>query len=694
MIGRTLNHFKILDPLGRGGMSEVYVAEDLKLKRKVALKVLPEEMATDTLRLERFQREAETIAALNHPNIVTIYSVEEAEGIHFLTMELVEGETLKQSIPPDGMDVETFLRFSIPVADALSAAHEKGIIHRDLKPGNIMVTREGRTKVLDFGLAKLLRDDSDPNASNLETHAETEEGIVLGTFPYMSPEQIQGKRLDHRTDIFSLGIIFYEMITGMRPFRGDTSAELISSILRDTPPPISDLKGNMPELLERMIRRSLKKDPNDRYQTARDVYNELQDVKGNRGSSSHSRAVITTSGEMWIAVLPFQVPALDQDMEDFADGLVQDITAALSQFSYLSVIARNSTLRFKGESSDVRAIGSQLGARYVIQGGVRKSGNLIRLNVQLIDAQTGTYLWAETFNRDLQNSDIFTVQDEITDRVAATVADNFGVLVRSMILNLEGKPDEELSANEHVLRFFGHYMKLTPESHSRIREELESAVKRIPRHAELWACLSIVYHQEYSFGFNELPNALDRSLIAAQRAVEINRISQLGYEALAMANFLRRDLAAFRPAADRAMSLNIRNSNTFAYLGLLLIFSRDFERGAKLTRKAMEMNPHHAGWFHFGLIWYHYSRAEYEKVLEHANLVNMPGFFWPPVIIASVSAQLGRKSEASVAVNELLQIDPQFANHARKFIEPWLYAIGYIEPLMDGLRKAGLNIPE
>ena len=422
-------------------MAEVYVAEDNKLKRRVALKVLPEEMARDPVRLERFQREAETIAALNHPNIVTIYSVEEADGIHFLTMELVEGETLNQLIPTDGMDVKTFVRLSMPVAEALSAAHEKGIIHRDLKPSNIMVNREERIKVLDFGLAKLLRDDSNPNASQLETHAETEEGIVLGTFPYMSPEQIQGKRLDHRTDIFSLGIIFYEMISGRRPFRGDTSADLISSILRDTPAPVSDLKTNIPEHLERIIHRCLMKDPGDRYQSARDVYRELNESRESSGSSQRSRASIATqsSGELWIAVLPFQFPATDTDMENFADGLVQDITAGLSQFSYLSVIARNSTLRFKGQFDDIRIVGEKLGARYAIQGGIRKAGSIVRLNVQLIDAQTGTNLWAETYNRDLQNSDIFTVQDEITDRVAATVADNFGVLVRSMVAVLEAK---------------------------------------------------------------------------------------------------------------------------------------------------------------------------------------------------------------------------------------------------------------
>jgi serine/threonine protein kinase len=691
MIGTTLNHFKIVHRLGKGGMAEVYVAEDLKLKRKVALKVLPEEMARDTARLERFQREAETIAALNHPNIVTIFSVEESENIHFLTMELVEGETLNQLIPPHGMELKSFLQIATPVAEALSAAHEKGIIHRDLKPTNIMVTREGRTKILDFGLAKLLRDDSDPNASHLETHVETEEGIIMGTFPYMSPEQIQGKRLDHRTDIFSLGIIFYEMLSGLRPFRGDTSAELISSILRDTPNPITELKANLPENVERVIRRCLMKDPKDRYQTARDVYNELHDVTPTSGSS-RSRAAAISSGEMWIAVLPFQVPAANAEMEDFADGLHQDITAALSQFSYLSVIARNSTLRFKGQSGDVRNIGSQLGARYVLQGGIRKAGSMIRLNIQLVDTSSGTNLWAETYNRDLQSSDIFTVQDEITDRVAATVADNFGVLVRSMVAALESKPDEELTANEYVIRFFGYYMRLTPEAHARIRPVLEDAIKKIPRNSEIWGCLATVYQNEYAFGFNTLPNALDRALTAAQRAVELNRTSQIAYEALAMVHFLRRDLAAFAPAADRATSLNPRNSNTFAYLGNLLVFTRQFEKGTALTRKAMEMNPHHAGWFHFALIWDHYSRDEFDKVLEHTNRVNMPGFFWPPLIIASVCGQLGRKSEATTALNELLMIDPEFGSHARNYIEPWLYATGFIEQILDGLRKAGLEI--
>ena len=676
MIGKTLSHFKVLDRLGKGGMGEVYIAEDTKLKRKVALKVLPQEVAQDPARLDRFQREAESIAALNHPNIVTIYSIEEADGIRFLTMELVEGETLIQLIPSNGLDVESFVRYSAPVAEALSAAHEKGIVHRDLKPANIMVSREGRVKVLDFGLAKLIREDPDPNSSRMETHAQTEAGMVLGTMPYMSPEQIQGKRLDHRSDIFSLGIIFYEMMTGRRPFGGDTSADLISAIMRDTPGPVSDWKA-IPEHLERIIRRCLLKDPRDRYQTARDVFNELRDLSANSGPSTRPATGIA-SGEMWIAVLPFQHPATDSEIETFADGLVQDITAALSQFSYLSVIAQESTERMK--------------ARYVIQGGIRKSGSLMRVNVQLIDTRTGANLWAETYNRDLKSSDIFTIQDEITDRVAATLADQFGVLVRSIVASLEDKPEETLSGNDFVFRFFRYWAQLTPEEHAKIRTTLERAVERIPRNADIWACLSLVYYHEFAFGFNELPNSLDRCLAAAQRAVELNRTSQLAYEALTWAQFFRRDVGALPATVERAISLNPRNSHMLAVAGLVLVHTRNFDRGATVARRAMELNPHHAGWYHFSLIWDYYSRREFEQTLEQAKRVNMPGFFWPPLVIASVCGELGRKAEATAAVNELLAIDPEFAAHARRYIEPWHYGSGLMDSLMEGLRKAGLEV--
>ena len=687
MIGKKLNHFKVLDDLGQGGMGDVYVAEDSKLKRRVALKVLPKEVEQDPARLSRFQREAEAIAALNHPNIVTIYSIEEADGIRFIAMELVEGVTLTRLIPSNGLEVESFLRFSVPVAEALIAAHEKGIIHRDLKPGNIMVSTEGRVKVLDFGLAKLLRDDSGANASYMETHVQTRDGIVMGTMPYMSPEQVQGKTLDQRSDIFSLGIIFYEMITGRLPFHGNTSADLISSILRDAPSPIGDLKADTPEHLERIIRHCLMKDPRDRYQTAQDVYNELRDLKTPSGTSTRQAS---PSGEMWIAVLPFQHPAGDPEMENFSDGLVQDITAALSQFTYLSVISANSTLSLKGKSYDA---GVQLGASYALQGAIRKSGSMIRLNVQLMDAHSGANLWAETYNRDLQNSDIFTLQDEITDRIAATLGDNFGVLVRSMVASLEEKPEDQLSANEFMFRFFGYWAKLTAEEHAKIRTTMEKAVQKFPRNAELWGCLAIVYEQEYFLRVNQLPNALERALTAAQRAVELNRASQIAHEALAWAHFLRRDFPGMYAAIDRTISLNPRNSNTIATLGGFLVRTGQFDRGAKMVRRAIELNPHHPGWLYFPLVWDHCSRGEWEQVLEQVKYIIMPGTAWVPMVVASACGHLNRISEAAAAVNELLSIDPEFGANARDFLEPMLGASGLIDTLVEGLRKAGLQIP-
>ncbi len=277
MIGKTLSHYEILDLLGKGGMGEVYLAKDNSLGRQVALKVLAEVLGAGSVRIERFEREARTLATINHPNIVTIYTVEEDDGVRFLTMELVNGQSLDRLIRDCGLPLKTFFELSIPTADALAAAHDKGIIHRDLKPANIMVDDESRVKVLDFGLAKL----REPQAieSVEATSALTEEGKMLGTVPYMAPEQVQGKPVDNRSDIFSLGVTLYEMATGRRPFAGKTSAELMSSILRDTPTPVAELNPDLPHQLERIIGRCLEKNPRRRFQTALDVRNELEELQ-------------------------------------------------------------------------------------------------------------------------------------------------------------------------------------------------------------------------------------------------------------------------------------------------------------------------------------------------------------------------------------------------------------------------------
>jgi Tol biopolymer transport system component/predicted Ser/Thr protein kinase len=281
MLGKTLSHYHILENLGRGGMGEVYVAEDTKLSRQVALKVLPPDMAGSEESRQRFEREAKAIAALNHPNIVTVFSVEDAEGIHFITMELVRGKTLSELIPQRGFALTRFLEIAIPLADAVAAAHQQGITHRDLKPDNIMVSDEGRVKILDFGLAKLKPQvlPSSSDSSNLPTEHMTQEGRIMGTVAYMSPEQAEGKTVDHRSDIFSLGTLFYVMATGEKPFQGDSPGSILSSILRDTPTTVTGLNPQLPRELGRLVKRCLVKDPEHRYQSSKDLRNELEELR-------------------------------------------------------------------------------------------------------------------------------------------------------------------------------------------------------------------------------------------------------------------------------------------------------------------------------------------------------------------------------------------------------------------------------
>jgi eukaryotic-like serine/threonine-protein kinase len=292
MVGTTLNHYRIEYSLGRGGMGEVYAAEDTKLHRRVALKVLPNAAGDDAERRQRFEREAQTVAALNHPNIVTIHSVEQANGVRFLTMELVDGKTLADVIPRDGLQLAPFLQHAVPLADAVSAAHTRGVVHRDLKPANVMVTTDGRLKVLDFGLAKLKEPVVMGNLTTMPAQELTGEGRILGTVAYMAPEQAEGREIDHRSDIFSLGVLLYEMATGERPFKGETSVSLLSAIIKDTPRPITEIKPALPLELGRIVRRCLAKDPTRRYQSALDLRNELEEIKHELDSGELTAAVV------------------------------------------------------------------------------------------------------------------------------------------------------------------------------------------------------------------------------------------------------------------------------------------------------------------------------------------------------------------------------------------------------------------
>ena len=435
-------------------MGEVYRATDTRLGRDVALKVLPPEMAGDADRLARFQREARAVAALNHPNVVTVYSVEEAENVHFITMELIEGQPLDRVIASEGLPLDRIVEIASALAEALAAAHEKAIVHRDLKPANVMVTSDGRVKVLDFGLAKDVGAKSSTDLT-LTSAAHTQAGIVMGTPAYMSPEQVAGRALDHRTDIFSLGVLLHEMATGQRPFEGSSSAELISAILRDTPASVTDLRPDLPSDLARIIRRCLEKDPRHRVQTARDVANEFRDLARQtsqkmapattsvtRTAATTRTAAVSDSGGtraglredegFWVAVLPFKYAGNNADLASLADAFADEIITGFSKFSYLRVISRSSTSRHAGQSVDVRSVGKELNARYVMEGTLRQAGGRLRLAVQLVDSISGAHLWAENYERAFSPEAVFEIQDDLVPRIVSTVADMNGALPRSI----------------------------------------------------------------------------------------------------------------------------------------------------------------------------------------------------------------------------------------------------------------------
>jgi len=645
----TLSHYRIGDLLGRGGMGEVYRAEDTTLGREIALKVLPPDLATNPERLERFQREAKTLAALNHPNIVHVYSVEEDKGAHFLTMELVRGQPLSELIPKDGLPLERIFDIAISLADALAAAHEKGVIHRDLKPANIMVTDEGRVKVLDFGLAKLRQKAEVPFATELPTEPLTDEGKIVGTMPYMSPEQLEGREIDARSDIFSLGVVLYEMATGERPFKGESSASLITAIMSHSPREVDSLRAELPHHLSRIIRHCFEKDPERRYQSAKDVRNELEDLHREESFSAvvpvtpepepeptpkpvrwplvaagvaGAAIVVTALIALWlgrsqpsierptealvepaaaveaqppkIVVLPFENLGSPEE-EYFADGMTEEITSRLAVVSGLRVISRTSAMQYETERPPMKQIGEELGVDYVLEGSVRwarteEGHGRVRITPQLIRVADDSHLWADSYERVIQ--DIFAIQAEIAESVAAAL----GV----ELLDTEGE----------VLR-----AELT---------ESPSAYKAYLRGLEIW--------RQGSSGWIEVARNAERSF---ERAVELDSSFARAWAWLATARAFRSWLlfgspemaAAAKVALDRAIAL----APTDPYVRLAQGY-----------------------YFYYGL-------AEFELALEQFEALQrvLPNDAEAIASAGYVYRRLGRLEKSIASFHRSLQLDPR-----------------------------------
>lgn len=584
--GSKLGAYEIVSVLGAGGMGEVYRARDTRLGRDVALKVLRRETAAGGEHLKRFRREARAVAALNHPNIVTIHSVEEANDTQFFIMELVEGEPLTRLMSSGGLPLEKFFNYAVALADALAAAHEKGIVHRDLKPANIMVDKRGNIKVLDFGLAKVFDAAGAPADAEL-TQSQTQAGLVLGTLPYMSPEQLQGRQTDWRSDLFSAGTVLYEMATGQRPFSGETSVELASAILRDTPRPMKELRGELPSGLERILARCLAKDACERYASTRELCDALDKLR--RESNSGARGVYSGSSyRASIAVLPFLNISTDLENEFFADGITEEIINALSQISELHVVARSSAFSFKGKHVDLRVIGEKLNVRTVLEGSVRKAGNRLRITVQLVNVANGYHLWSERYDRDMQ--DIFEIQDEIARSIAAKLkvtleADFEEPLLKAGTSNLEAYQLYLKGRNLLYRRGLGIPRSL---------DCFQKAVELDPSYALAWAGLANACIMSAFFGFAPPKASLTKCKEAAERAVELNASLAEAHHAMACACFFH-DWNHSQSAQEflKALELNPRYIPARAQYGLFCLASAAgrFEECIAQLKQAVVSDP-------------------------------------------------------------------------------------------------------
>jgi len=527
MIGQIVSHYAITRRLGAGGMGVVYEAEDSKLGRRVALKFLPPELAEDVQALERFQREARAASALNHPNICTIFAIEQHERQPFIVMELLEGETLAQRIAGRALPIDQVLALGVQIADALESAHSRGIVHRDIKPANIFVVGKGQAKILDFGLAKVeSKAKSAGPASQLETLIPRDEltvpGQTLGTVSYMSPEQARGIPTDARSDLFSVGTVLYQMATGTVPFAGETSAVIYEAILNRDPIPVNDLNATLPADFARILEKALEKDRTMRYQTATDLKTDLMRLQrkldsGERRSAEtgESRASHARAAEKSVAVLYFENTSAAKEDEYFRDGITEDIITELSKIRGLNIFSRPTVLAYRDRQVTPAQIGQQLRAAFVLAGSLRRAGTRLRINVQLIDTQTDFPVWSERYDREM--ADVFEVQDEIARKIAEALRITLSPQEQEALAT---KPTENPQAYDLFLRGKAYARRLTRQDAEFALQMFESAVAQDPSFALAHAAIANVC-ANYHYLYNRERKWLDRAERACTRAVTL-----------------------------------------------------------------------------------------------------------------------------------------------------------------------------
>src|SRR5438552_58759 len=622
LVDRTIGHYKISERIGTGGMGEVYLTTDVTAGRKAALKLLPLRFTGDAERLKQFQQEAHALVALNHPNILTVYEIGEDHSTHYIASELIEGETLRQRLARGRIELSEVVDVAIQVASALAAAHEAGIVHRDINPGNIMLRPDGYVKVLDFGIAKLAEQEAPAAMPKDEALllVETNLGSILGTVPYMSPEQARGAQVDKGTDIWSLGVVLYEMVTGHTPFIGDTPREVMTSVLEKEPPPLTSYSKQSRAELQQIISKALRKGRTGRYPSASEMLQALKNLRHNlelkdelersttaplwlRWTRSPAALVLvllvaalalavpfyrhrnlTTSSppEKSIAVLPFADLSEAKDQEYFCDGISEEILDGLARVDGLRVVGRTSSFSFKGKNANVSEVGKQLNVASVLEGTLRREGNRVRITAELVNTRNGFHLWSETYERELKG--VFAVQDEITRSIVEA-------LKVKLAVSLPVHEQRNTEAYELYLQGLFFSNKGSEEDLRRALTFFQHAVEKDPTFARAWAGISKVWYFLADVYVKPL-DAYPTSKEAALKAIALDEKDAEAHCYLSEAKrVLDWDLAGADAELQHALQLDPNSAPAHFFSALLPLFRGELKEGLQLVLEAEKLDP-------------------------------------------------------------------------------------------------------